>query len=42
LRLGTPAVVCRIQKDHLVFDARTVLPGQEQALLAALVAHLGA
>jgi L-seryl-tRNA(Ser) seleniumtransferase len=42
LRLGTPAVVCRIQKDHLVFDARTVLPGQEQALLAALVAQLGA
>ena len=42
LRLDTPAVVCRIQKDHLVFDARTVLPWQEQPLLDALLVHLGA
>ncbi len=41
LRSGTPAVVCRIQKDHLVFDARTVLPWQEEALLAALLTQLG-
>jgi L-seryl-tRNA(Ser) seleniumtransferase len=41
LRLGSPAVVCRIQKDHLLFDPRTVLPFQEEALLRALVAHLG-
>jgi L-seryl-tRNA(Ser) seleniumtransferase len=38
LRQGDPAVVCRIQKDHLVFDGRTVLPHQEQPLLAALTA----
>ncbi len=42
LRLGTPAVVCRIQKDHLLFDTRTVLPWQEQPLLDSIVAHLGA
>jgi L-seryl-tRNA(Ser) seleniumtransferase len=42
LRLGTPAVVCRIQKDHLLFDTRTVLPWQEQSLLDSIVAHLGA
>ena len=41
LRSGTPAVVCRIQKDHLVFDARTVLPWQEQPLLDVLLARLG-
>jgi L-seryl-tRNA(Ser) seleniumtransferase len=39
LRLGSPAVVCRIQKDHLIFDPRTVLPAQEQALIAALIAQ---
>jgi L-seryl-tRNA(Ser) seleniumtransferase len=38
LRLSSPSVVCRIQKDHLVFDPRTVLPGEEEALLAAIVA----
>ena len=36
LRAGTPPVVCRIQKDHLLFDPRTVLPGQEEALPAAV------
>ena len=41
LRLGTPAVVCRIQKDHLLFDTRTVLPWQEQPLLDSIVANLG-
>jgi L-seryl-tRNA(Ser) seleniumtransferase len=41
LRSGTPAVVCRIHKDHLVFDARTVLPWQEEPLLDALRTQLG-
>ena len=41
LRSGTPAVVCRIQKDHLVFDARTVLPWQEQPMLDSLLVQLG-
>ena len=36
LRRGSPPVVCRIQQDHLVFDPRTVLPEQEDALLTAL------
>ncbi len=38
---GGPAVVCRIYKDQLLFDARTVLPDQEPALLDALAALLG-
>jgi L-seryl-tRNA(Ser) seleniumtransferase len=42
LRLGCPAVVCRIQKDHLLFDPRTVLPFQAEPLLHALIAALGA
>ena len=37
LRAGTPAVVGRIQRDTLLLDPRTVLPGQEEALLAALM-----
>jgi L-seryl-tRNA(Ser) seleniumtransferase len=36
LRAGTPPVVCRIQRGHLLFDPRTVLPEQDDALLAAL------
>jgi L-seryl-tRNA(Ser) seleniumtransferase len=36
LRLGEPAVVCRIQQDHLLFDPRTVLPAQEGSLLKAI------
>ena len=36
LRQGAPAIVCRIQQDHLLFDPRTVLPGQEESLLAAV------
>jgi L-seryl-tRNA(Ser) seleniumtransferase len=41
LRAGSPPVICRIQKDHLLFDPRTVLPGQEEALLAAVSAAVG-
>jgi len=37
LRSQNPPVVCRIQRDHLVFDPRTVLPAQEPALLRALL-----
>ena len=36
LRAGTPPVVCRIQRGHLLFDPRTVLPEQDDALPAAL------
>lgn len=37
LRRHEPPVVCRIQRDHLIFDPRTVLPEQDDALCAALV-----
>jgi L-seryl-tRNA(Ser) seleniumtransferase len=40
LRTRRPPVVGRIQKEHLVLDPRTVLPEQDEALLAALVAVL--
>jgi L-seryl-tRNA(Ser) seleniumtransferase len=36
LRLGQPPVVARIEDDRLLFDPRTVLPGQEKMLLAAI------
>lgn len=35
LRRHDPPVICRIQKDHLLFDPRTVLPEQDAALVAA-------
>jgi len=35
LRRNTPPVITRIQDDQLVLDPRTVLPGQEETLLAA-------
>lgn len=38
LRQGAPAVVCRIQKERLIFDPRTVLPGQDDTLLAQIAA----
>ncbi|HNS02353.1 MAG TPA: L-seryl-tRNA(Sec) selenium transferase [Anaerolineae bacterium] len=42
LRTGRPAVVARIVDDALCFDPRTVLPEQEDLLLAAiLAAHRG-
>ncbi|MGQ9594042.1 MAG: L-seryl-tRNA(Sec) selenium transferase [Anaerolineae bacterium] len=37
LRLGTPPVVARIEDGRLVFDPRTVLPGEDRALLDAIV-----
>ena len=36
LRRTDPPIICRIQNDLLLFDLRTVLPEQEQALLEAL------
>ncbi|MFN2203414.1 MAG: L-seryl-tRNA(Sec) selenium transferase [Caldilineaceae bacterium] len=36
LRNASTPVVCRIQQDHLLFDPRTVLPEQEEALLSTL------
>jgi len=41
LRRGTPAVVGRIEADRAVFDLRTVEPGRDEALLAALRSALG-
>ena len=38
LRRGTPPVVARIEADRLLFDPRTVLPEQDDALLAAITA----
>ena len=37
LRTGDPPVVARIEADRLVLDARTVLPGEDAELLAAVV-----
>jgi L-seryl-tRNA(Ser) seleniumtransferase len=36
LRAGDPPVVARIHEGRLLFDARTVLPGEDEALLAAV------
>lgn len=38
LRTGQTPVVCRIQDDTLLFDPRTVLPDQDDALLSAILA----
>ncbi len=36
LRSRRPAIICRIQKEHLLFDPRTVLAEQEEYMLTAL------
>jgi L-seryl-tRNA(Ser) seleniumtransferase len=36
LRAGEPPVVGRIQEGRLLLDARTVLPGEDEALIAAV------
>jgi L-seryl-tRNA(Ser) seleniumtransferase len=41
LRENEPSVIARIENDLLVLDPRTVLPAQEQALLAAVLASCG-
>jgi L-seryl-tRNA(Ser) seleniumtransferase len=38
LRVGTPSVFCRIEENALLFDARTLLSGQEEELPAAILA----
>lgn len=40
LRQADPPIISRIQKNQLLFDLRTVLPEQEQALLETLSSHL--
>lgn len=40
LRLGRPAVFPRIEKDRVLFDLRTVRPGEESELAAAVIACL--
>ena len=41
LRLADPPVVARVDDDQVVLDPRTVLPGEDAALLAALQDPLG-
>ncbi|MGB0389282.1 MAG: L-seryl-tRNA(Sec) selenium transferase, partial [Ardenticatenaceae bacterium] len=36
LRAHRPAVIVRIEKDHLLLDPRTVFPEQEKELLQAI------
>lgn len=36
LRAATPPVIARIEDNHLLFDPRTVLPEQDQALISIL------
>jgi L-seryl-tRNA(Ser) seleniumtransferase len=42
LRMGTPSVFCRIENEQLVFDPRTLLPGQDAELIEALAAAFAA
>ncbi|MBK8259191.1 MAG: L-seryl-tRNA(Sec) selenium transferase [Polyangiaceae bacterium] len=42
LRTGDPPVFVRVQDDRVLVDARTVLPGEDEALLAALQTALEA
>jgi L-seryl-tRNA(Ser) seleniumtransferase len=37
LRVGSPAIVPRIDKDRVLFDPRTVLPDEDEALLEAVL-----
>ena len=41
LRAGDPPVVGWIQEGKLLLDARTVLPGEDEALIEAVVKALG-
>ena len=38
LRVGTPSVFCRIEDNTLLFDPRTLLPGQDDELCSAILA----
>jgi L-seryl-tRNA(Ser) seleniumtransferase len=42
LRAGDPPVVGRIQEGRLLLDARTVLPGEDEALVEAVARAAGA
>ncbi len=42
LRKTDPPVICRIQKDRLLFDLRSVLPEQEETLFENLSSRLSA
>lgn len=42
LRIGTPAIVPRIEEDRLLFDPRTVLPEEDKALVKGILAAWGA
>jgi L-seryl-tRNA(Ser) seleniumtransferase len=42
LRLADTPVVARVDEDHVVFDPRTVLPGEEEVMLDMLRARLQA
>jgi L-seryl-tRNA(Ser) seleniumtransferase len=42
LRLADPPVVARVDEDQVVFDPRTVLPGEDEAMLGVLQAQLRA
>jgi len=41
LRQGTPPIVARVARDRLILDPRTLLPGDEDAVVEALTALLG-
>ncbi len=38
LRLQEPSVIARIENDRVVLDPRTVLPGEDERLLEAVIA----
>ena len=42
LRLADPPVVARVEQDQVLFDPRTVMPAEEEAMLATLQAHASA
>lgn len=41
LRGGDPPIICRLEDGHLLMDTRTLLPGDEK-LIAAALSHLAA
>lgn len=41
LRKQDPGVIARIEKDHLILDARTVLPEEEEGFLMSILKALG-
>lgn len=39
LRQANPPIIGRIQSDHLLLDPRTVLPGEEEGLIAGVIGN---